>query len=1437
MAEFDWRAWTPRLAKFYDALLRSQSGATHLHDLRKALRYGLTADLASFAQGDEEIFEAAQLCLKLEVNSSSEAEDAELELAGLEEEEVAGDEQDSTGQGEQLEGPDPQAAATLRRIARKQRNDPHNRETLLGFPLIGARMGQRLITGPLLVWEMDIDYDPRSREVRLRRRNSTPDLNTILLGKLADDPDDISLANEKLLPLLYDDGFGPARIPELIQVLTGIFEPLAQCEEIAALDCSLKEFLQQLGSLKDPNPALITMRPVLANGPRSYAFLLSDLRAIGAQSNPGGDSVLVQIVGDVPREGAPEFDAIHLPFEDTADGGDPLWFPFPSNRAQREVAQTATRVDVLTVQGPPGTGKSQTIANLVCHLVTEGHSVLVTSHQRKAMEVLSKMLSGFDGLALSMLSGDQESLQKLRTQLEGIQDRPPDHLTAESIERGQAAQLQNDRELRRLSRRFMELRRLEHEEFPSFSRYEDLREYDQMSPLDDPVEEQPQETARLLREWANLFQPLLSGLPSFEAVFRPDGPQTTRVRETGIAKTLLNLIESAESLDTPVSDSGRSITERLTAFDRDQPLAVISRLEEWLASEGPAIERNLRDLGQRPEEVDTLSNWLEALSSIRRERLDKWLASMRSLTRFFQASTLRGSEYDWNALESWRTRIRKDAEILRERGSNLLWWFLSPEVYRSRRRLRAWDFGVRRGSRLSDLRDIENALLWLESYTEAEIQFNDLLPRVPLESLGSTRPRGKELVLRVASRADTAVQMLIQLETIPLEDFNSAFGDDGNPHLFATADSRDLLADALKEARRWIVRQSVTSGLIGALSLQEPWRGRVAAVADGIKEGVLSEEASEALGQLKRLTRNYRYYRRMLDLETVELSHLSNTLEEIRSLIQDRGEIPDWLREAEKAMEAHRLSGLIRGSLSVHPDNLEEISEALGKGQEKRRRMISEIIKRKRELAAYKALQFPAIRVPLLTLRKLLARKRLNDSLLALRDSINYDAVLRVFPCWICTIDDAARLFPPKAGLFDYLIVDEASQCSQATALPLAFRARKMIVVGDKKQLQPVTSMFLSGNTVRLLQAEYQIDRHPKAHFLDGKGSLLELAEACSNASRFLDEHFRCDPAIIRWSNDRFYDNQLQILTRRVPDRARFPLEVRELMQADEDRDRKVNPQECAAVVSEIRRLITSGEGRGKTIGAISPFRHQAELIQLLLAREFHQDPDLIKRHQIVASTADGFQGDERHIILYSFRQGPSSHAGSIMTIQRYEERLNVAFTRAKERAICFVSLPVHQFPNGAIRGFLEHAKGVHDRAEAWDVEGEWPDQFDSRFEEAVCNRLRDHELRVTTQVPCGRYLIDLVVEDSDGRQLAVECDGDWKMDDLGQLRPEDYQRQDIIERAGWPVHRVSGRRWLLNPEREIDMVLKGLARQPTRDAMQTLMDPAVEVEVPDISE
>jgi len=106
-------------------------------------------------------------------------------------------------------------------------------------------------------------------------------------------------------------------------------------------------------------------------------------------------------------------------------------------------------------------------------------------------------------------------------------------------------------------------------------------------------------------------------------------------------------------------------------------------------------------------------------------------------------------------------------------------------------------------------------------------------------------------------------------------------------------------------------------------------------------------------------------------------------------------------------------------------------------------------------------------------------------------------------------------------------------------------------------------------------------------------------------------------------------------------------------------------------------------------------------------------------------------------------------------------------------------------------------------------------DRYDSRFEEDVCQGLRGHSLKVYTQVPCAGYRIDLVVMDEDGRRLAVECDGDFHYEE-GDLRPDDYHRQDIIERAGWGVHRVSFRRFYANPQAALLRVIKALHEQPT---------------------
>jgi hypothetical protein len=83
-----------------------------------------------------------------------------------------------------------------------------------------------------------------------------------------------------------------------------------------------------------------------------------------------------------------------------------------------------------------------------------------------------------------------------------------------------------------------------------------------------------------------------------------------------------------------------------------------------------------------------------------------------------------------------------------------------------------------------------------------------------------------------------------------------------------------------------------------------------------------------------------------------------------------------------------------------------------------------------------------------------------------------------------------------------------------------------------------------------------------------------------------------------------------------------------------------------------------------------------------------------------------------------------------------------------------------------------------------------------------------------------------LVVVDTQNRRLAVECDGDFHYEADGNLRPEDYQRQDIIERAGWTVYRLPARRFYWNPEAALDALVERLAEQPAEAGLVVDVSP-----------
>ena len=134
---------------------------------------------------------------------------------------------------------------------------------------------------------------------------------------------------------------------------------------------------------------------------------------------------------------------------------------------------------------------------------------------------------------------------------------------------------------------------------------------------------------------------------------------------------------------------------------------------------------------------------------------------------------------------------------------------------------------------------------------------------------------------------------------------------------------------------------------------------------------------------------------------------------------------------------------------------------------------------------------------------------------------------------WACTALSVKSSFPMESGLFDLVIIDEASQCSLAAVLPLAYRAKRLAVIGDPSQLPPIVS--LGDGVLQKIASQTVLKnddlRRRGLHHKDGSAySAFEFA-ARPRTPVLLDEHYRCHPRIARWFNRTFYGGEITVLT------------------------------------------------------------------------------------------------------------------------------------------------------------------------------------------------------------------------------------------------------------------------------------------------------------------
>jgi AAA domain len=96
-----------------------------------------------------------------------------------------------------------------------------------------------------------------------------------------------------------------------------------------------------------------------------------------------------------------------------------LFFPKPFNEAQIQIIDRLEQNDGVVVQGPPGTGKTHTIANIICHYLATGRSVLVTSKGEPALSVLQQQIpEELRSLTISLLANERQGMKQLEAAVE-----------------------------------------------------------------------------------------------------------------------------------------------------------------------------------------------------------------------------------------------------------------------------------------------------------------------------------------------------------------------------------------------------------------------------------------------------------------------------------------------------------------------------------------------------------------------------------------------------------------------------------------------------------------------------------------------------------------------------------------------------------------------------------------------------------------------------------------------------------------------------------------------------------------------------------------------------------------------------------------------------------------------------------------------------------
>jgi len=1056
-----------------------------------------------------------------------------------------------------------------------------------------------------------------------------------------------------------------------------------------------------------------------------------------------------------------------------------LLLPVPADSSQMEAVVRTANGESFVLEGPPGTGKSQTITNMIAHLISTGKTVLFVAEKQAALDVVNKRL---DATSLSQfaleLHGKNQAMSSIRDQLARSLETPEAHSDAANghqrdwrIEHGKLAGL--IRELNQYPERIHQQNSAGESLWTS---YQKLNDNDDVPAANIPLSwlETEHDVDAIIDVVVDFSQVAAGELrpahPWLLACAEPDSASSAQALET--AEKLAELLKQVEA--------DADLEQTLNGFPGPNTLQPVTHVLENLHELPPL--NSISDLNEE--------NWREHERNVT-DAMQSFFSAHQQVLGVFNEHV-----FDEPQLGEHLAR----AERLENK-------FLSDFRLRKQRQ-----FLANHSRHTSATYDSHAAVAALRDINQTQAAGIELL-----ESLRNTR---------IISLPDQwrpwhpSAAELVQNQ-LSLTHSYAAVNSEAPHALSSLLSTQNHHPTVIELARVWGAWLKVLSP--GELQLSSWASSREDSWVDSWKAA-----STTWVDDLQR--RNFTSWQRMARVNQHVDRLVEHGLTDFASQLL-RGEIAPSDAVAAFGHGIARTSFEERSAWAGVDYHDSEHLDRLGAGYNQQAEVIRHLLKTKLPELIINQRPFPpgVLRGEVAELKRQIERKRGGYSFRELTKRYP-QAILSLTPCFLMSPGSVAHFLDQASITFDVVIFDEASQIRVPQAVGSLGRAKSAVVVGDSKQMPPT----------RVMEVRTSVDDPDDTGdevVVGDLESILSEAVESGLPQHWLSWHYRSsDESLINFSNNFYYDSKLITLpSPRINDARVHLRHVGGLFDRGKSR---TNQDEADAIIAEITRRLNDPSHRGESFGVVTFNIQQRDLILTLL----EESEDLAVQHalnrtdgeELFVKNLENVQGDERDVVMFSLAYSVDPETGILplqfgpLLLQGGERRLNVAITRARSEIVLFTSFKASDIDLRRTKSVgMKHLRAYMESIEDWNAATQEVVDDSSqhgRIISELTQRLHDAGLEVKPLLGASRLKVDLAVRQpgAEDWQLAILLDGPrWAgLDSVSDREGFPHLLENLVQ---WPhVHRLWLPAWLRDSEKEIQRIVDAVevaASEPEPDA------------------